>query len=705
MSFFSWLRNRTSTRSTRCDGFQTRPTAPRFRPRLEALEDRWLPSTLTVLNNLDSGPGSLRADIAAAQSGDTIVFAPSLNGQTITLTSGYLAISKNLTIQGPGASLLTISGNHLSQVFHVTGAQPVVLSGLTISNALGCGISNVSTLTVSQCTLSGNGGLLSGGGGISNGGTLTVSQSTLSGNSGTDGGGILNTGALTVNQCTLSGNSARFYGGGIFNAGQNSLLHPAYATLTNCTLSGNSAAAAGVGGGGGLFVAEGTTTLTNCTISRNRCYNNIVGGGIGIGTYLPTVNLTNTIVANNTYNDGFGSDIAYAGDVITMNYCLIGGSGPPVFNGVGNIFRVINPGVGPLQNNGGPTQTMALLPGSLAIGNGNNALAPATDQRGVKRLDVAGETTDIGAYEVLTPTAASLAVAGFPSTTTAGTAGAFTVTAKNSDGTTATGYAGTVHLTSSDPQAVLPADYTFTSADQGVHTFTATLKTAGTQWITATDTVPSGLNGTEGITVYPAAASNLVVAGFPASTTAGVAGSFTVTARDPYGNTATGYLGTVHFKSSDGNASLPADYTFTAGDAGVHTFSATLKTAGTQSISATDAVFAGINGSETGIVVSPSAASHFALMAPSTVTAGAPFSITVSALDAYGNVTTGYRGTIRISSVNGKGNLPSSYTFTAADNGVHTFTGVVLNKIAMHTITMTDTLNGTIVGSVIVNVV
>src|SRR6516165_12813270 len=72
MSFFSWLRKRTSTRSRRWDGFQIRPTAPRFQPRLEALEDRWLLSTLTVTNNLDSGPGSLRAEIALAQNNDTI---------------------------------------------------------------------------------------------------------------------------------------------------------------------------------------------------------------------------------------------------------------------------------------------------------------------------------------------------------------------------------------------------------------------------------------------------------------------------------------------------------------------------------------------------------------------------------------------------------------------------------------------------------
>src|SRR6516165_3699459 len=120
MSFSSLRRSRTSI--SHRGRAQHRPGASRFRPRLEVLEGRWLPSTLTVTNNLDSGAGSLRADIAAAQSGDTINFAPRLDGQTITLTSGYLAISNNLTIQGPGASLLTISGNHLSQVFHVTGA-------------------------------------------------------------------------------------------------------------------------------------------------------------------------------------------------------------------------------------------------------------------------------------------------------------------------------------------------------------------------------------------------------------------------------------------------------------------------------------------------------------------------------------------------------------------------------------------------------
>src|SRR5262249_1225622 len=124
----------------------------------------------------------------------------------------------------------------------------------------------------------------------------------------------------------------------------------------------------------------------------------------------------------------------------------------------------------------------------------------------------------------------SLNVSGFPAVITAGVAGSFTVTAKNADGTTNTSYRGTVHFTSSDPQAVLPGTHPSPAADQGVHPFSATLKPAGSQSITTSDTViPSGAGTQAGITVNPASASRFTVAGFPASVTAGVAGNFTVT--------------------------------------------------------------------------------------------------------------------------------------------------------------------------------
>jgi hypothetical protein len=193
-----------------------------------------------------------------------------------------------------------------------------------------------------------------------------------------------------------------------------------------------------------------------------------------------------------------------------------------------------------------------------------------------------------------------LAVTGFPSSTTAGVSASFTVTAENADGSTNTHYTGTVHFTSTDPQAVLPADYTFTSSDAGVHTFSATLKTAGNQALFAIDTATNTTNGGQiGITVNPAAASQLVLSG-PSSITSGTAFSLTVTALDPYSNVATGYTGTVHFTSSDSKAVLPADYTFTSTDAGVHTFSnLKLKTKGSESITATDTVTSSVVGSLT----------------------------------------------------------------------------------------------------------
>jgi hypothetical protein len=483
MSFFSWLRKRTSTRSTRWHGLQIRPTTRRFRPRLEALEDRWMPSTLTVTNNLDSGAGSLRADIAAAKSGDTIVFAPSLDGKTITLTSGELSITTGMTIQGPGAAQLTISGGHASRVFDVASSQPVTLTGLTISNGHcavsssgGGGIFNSGNLTINLCTIVGctayNGGgiynylgtlTVSGssltsdhaayqGGGILNRGALTLSQCTVSHDQALSGGGIDNVGTLTATGCTISSDVASSHnsgGGGIYTSGTLTATGCTLfwdsasnwvgggieamggrTTLTNCTLALNyafgnsqtdlqpnspSTAGGGLYVGGSNSLLNGPTYVTNCTVSANRA---VVqpGGGIGVEPGFELV-LRNSIVAGNIVATSLGySEQADGADIYDIN----DGPGAPILdhdlignvyglfsnlNGVnGNIVggpgHVINAMLGPLQNNGGPTMTMALRAGSPAIGTADNAAAPATDQRGFTRLDVAGELTDIGAVEL-----------------------------------------------------------------------------------------------------------------------------------------------------------------------------------------------------------------------------------------------------------------------------------------------------------------
>jgi hypothetical protein len=477
-----------------------------------------------------------------------------------------------------------------------------------------------------------------------------------------EGGGLSITGGtLSLDQSTVSGNSAVGGAGAVESTGWNY----------------NLGSYGGRGDGGGLHVAGGTVSVNRTTVSGNQALGG-TGGAVVVGL---------TYAVNGGAAAGGGMRVA-AGTVQLSQSTL---SGNTADGGSGGFSDPGLDGVG--------------VGGGLSIAP---AAPPLAD------LDTFTESNTINNFADVDPNIAgpyslngtstqpsSFTVNGFPSSTTAGVAGTFTVTAKNADGSIDTGYTGTVHFSSSDGQAVLPADYTFTAADAGVHTFSAILKTAGSQSLTVAD---GGVTGSEtGITVNPAAASTMTVAGFPSPTTAGVAGNVTVTLKDPYGNIASGYTGTVHFTSSDGKALLPANYTFTAADAGVHTFSATLKTAGTQSLTATDTTTASITGTDAGITVSLAAA-RFVLSAPPTVTHGVAFSLTMTVLDAYGNVVTNYTGTVHFTSTDTMASLPANYTFTAADKGVHTFTGLVLRKRGTQKITLTDTLNSSLTGSVVENV-
>jgi hypothetical protein len=189
---------------------------------------------------------------------------------------------------------------------------------------------------------------------------------------------------------------------------------------------------------------------------------------------------------------------------------------------------------------------------------------------------------------------------------------------------------------------------------------------------------------------------SFAVTGFPTSITAGTSGTITVTALNADGSVNTGYRGTVHFTSSDPHAVLPPDTTLTNGT-GI--FSVTLVTAGTQSITVSDASNSGITGSETGITVSPAAATHFVLSGSTTITAGTAFNLMVTAVDAYGNTATAYTGTVHFSDSVGGATLPGNYTFQASDQGVHTFSKLKLKTKGVQTITVMDTLNNSILGT------
>jgi predicted outer membrane repeat protein len=262
---------------------------------LESLEDRLLPSTLNVTNLLDSGPGSLRAEIAAAAAGDTIVLDSSLSGQ-ITLTSGELDITHNLTIQGPGAATLTVSGNNAQRVFHILPSVSATISGLTIANGsvpdFGAGIESEGSLTLLNSTLTNN-SAGQGGGGVSfvvnntGAASLTVSGSTFTNNTAPNGAGIFSSVTNSSGLVAVAVSGTDF--------GQNTATGAGGAIDSFDVLSGTANATFSVSGGhfsnntaqnGGAIsttlrtadASQGTVTLSGASITTNTALQN--GGGV-----------------------------------------------------------------------------------------------------------------------------------------------------------------------------------------------------------------------------------------------------------------------------------------------------------------------------------------------------------------------------------------------------------------------------------------
>jgi streptogramin lyase len=345
-------------------------------------------------------------------------------------------------------------------------------------------------------------------------------------------------------------------------------------------------------------------------------------------------------------------------------------------------------------------------PQGMTVGPDGNFWLTETTTNKIQRL---------GVGLVVTPPAVDhFLVQSSTATPLAGSTFSITITAQDTANQTVTGYTGTVHFRSSDPHAVLPTDYTFAPADNGVHTFTITLKTAGSQTVTATDTQLPSVRGSTTVTVQSGPARSLRVTGVPASIQAGTAFTVTLTALDGYDNVATSYTGTVTFAGQSTGETVPAAYTFTTGaggDNGTHSFAngVTLTAAGNRTLTVTDpanslAVSFTVN-------VTPAVRNHFRVTTSvdgSSKVAGTPFDVTVTVQDAYGNTVTGYSGTITFSSQDPYGaTLPPNYQFTTGaggDNGIHTFAaGATLYTAGTWDVTATDTTSG-ITGSDLVTV-
>ena len=265
---------------------------------------------------------------------------------------------------------------------------------------------------------------------------------------------------------------------------------------------------------------------------------------------------------------------------------------------------------------------------------------------------------------------------------------AFTVTAVDSLGYLASDYSRVVHITSTDAGAVLPANLAMAN---GTGVLTATLKTFGSQTITAADAILPTLNGTSAPILVGAGAATHFSISAPSSAQTGSPLSFTVTALDQYSNVATTYNRTAQFTSTDSKATLPANTMLTGG---VGTFSASLPTAGDQTITATDTLVPTITGTSADIVVAPLAASYFLISAPVIAVAGIPFTFTVTAHDAFNNIAIGYTGTVHFTTTDSVATSPVDATLT---NGVGTF-GMTLLSQGAQSISATDNITSSITG-------
>jgi hypothetical protein len=295
---------------------------------------------------------TLRDAVAAVGSGGIIQFKTGLNG-SITLSQGTLVLGKSMTITGPTATAITVDGGGSIGVFVVNASSTVTMSNLTIRHGHN---------TSSGCGLSGNGGA-----------------------------GICNKGALTILNSTIRDNSAMDYGGGL------GIDKDASATVINSTFVGNSA-----GQGGGAIDDNGALTVINTTVTGNATQGG--GGGINLfGQFTPT----NLLVAQNTAA-GTGPDVSGSGfttgggNLVGISNGSSGWSGGDI---TGTADAPVNPLLGPIGSNGGPTATVPLLPGSPAMDAGNDAICGTAipngagnhDQRGITRP--IGVHCDIGAFE------------------------------------------------------------------------------------------------------------------------------------------------------------------------------------------------------------------------------------------------------------------------------------------------------------------
>lgn len=424
------------------------------------------------------------ADVAALVAA---INAANANGQSDTIDLGgrtFTITTVDNTLDGPnglpgiladGGSTVTIRNGTIERspaapsfrFLHVGLGATLALETTTLragsldAGEFGGAVSNLGTLSIVGSTFSDNRAYPGQSGAIENDGTLSVASSAFSGNSSFFAGAIGNIGTLSITASTFSQNFAEAGGGAILNAGTT-------AAIRNSTFSANASAR-----GGAVFNWGVIGAITNTTLSLNW---GVFGGGIHNDVEAQILELTSSTVAQNM--GGNSPDILNAGTIVSASNNVIGvGDGSGLANGVngnqiGSLAAPLDPLLGPLADNGGPTFTHALLAGSPAIDAGSNPATLANDQRGPGFSRVSGAQADVGAFE-LQSADLSVTKVDTPDPVTAGASITWTVTVSNAGPDAAT----TVALVDA-----LPSGTTFVSL------------AAPAGWSCSTPTV--GLNGT-----------------------------------------------------------------------------------------------------------------------------------------------------------------------------------------------------------------
>jgi hypothetical protein len=443
MTLFPWLRSCTTVSSKR--NRRAAGAREQFRPSLELLEDRTVPSNLHVTSTADGGIGSFRRALSQAASGDVILFSSALHGQTITL-SHELVVRRSVEIRGPGAGLLTISGGNATRIFEIMGTPSVTISGLTLSggqassNSGGTGggaiYNHQASLSLRTCSFTGNTAIGNSMGGAiaSDAGSLAIDTCLFANNSTgfASGGAIFSAqGTIVINNSTFQNNQANSmglsaFGGAIDNVASNLTIFAS--TFASNVVNQGSAGASDGGAvynqsgtvtiisstftanqarnifsspsGGAIANNTGSITVDSCTIAGNSTSTGLMGtasgGGIDVGG--GSCVMRDTIVAGNTVSGPTTAGPDISGTVQSLGNNLIQStSGATITGTTASNITGQTPNLGPLANNSGPTQTMALLAGSPAIDKGSVPPSTLLDQRSFTR--VVGPAMDIGAFE------------------------------------------------------------------------------------------------------------------------------------------------------------------------------------------------------------------------------------------------------------------------------------------------------------------